>query len=228
LHGNCGTGEVFSRLLPHLPPAQYILPDLPWHSPHERWAPFMDSPDVAAGYCLHIMDILGIHRFDMAGHSLGGMIGLTLALEHPDRIASLALLDSFVTLRERPRELCHMTAFDPSNQDHESAIRRQMSNPMVKWHTTFDVAPRVRAVRCPVLELQGESMPGTDAIYETWLRQHRAGYPPTWAIRRIMGGAHFFLVEQPEHTAKALREFWEGNPESTYHSSLITYHLSLK
>ena len=103
-----------------------------------------------------------------------------------------------------------MTAFDPSRLDDEAAIQQHTNCPRVKWHTTFDVTSRICDVRCPVLELQGESMPGTDALFETWLQQYRVGYPPAWTVQRIMGGAHYFLVEQPQRTAEALSLFWKA------------------
>jgi pimeloyl-ACP methyl ester carboxylesterase len=41
-----------------------------------------------------LMDRLGIDRADVAGNSRGGRIAIDLALEHPDRVRSLILIDS--------------------------------------------------------------------------------------------------------------------------------------
>ena len=40
---------------------------------------------------LQLMDHLGIARADLVGHSTGGAIGQTLAIDHPDRIGRLVL-----------------------------------------------------------------------------------------------------------------------------------------
>lgn len=64
--------------------------DLPGHG----GAPAYPAPSVAelAGRLLTTLDELGIQRFGYAGCSVGGAIGLELALRHPHRLASLALV----------------------------------------------------------------------------------------------------------------------------------------
>jgi pimeloyl-ACP methyl ester carboxylesterase len=41
-----------------------------------------------------VLDWLGVGRCDLLGHSMGGMIALRFALAHPDRVASLVLMDT--------------------------------------------------------------------------------------------------------------------------------------
>ena len=40
------------------------------------------------------LDALGITRCDLLGHSMGGMVVLRFALRHPERVASLLLMDT--------------------------------------------------------------------------------------------------------------------------------------
>ena len=42
------------------------------------------------------MDALGLERFHLVVHDIGGPIGFELAAERPDRIASLTVLDTLV------------------------------------------------------------------------------------------------------------------------------------
>jgi pimeloyl-ACP methyl ester carboxylesterase len=51
--------------------------------------------DLAAHH-LALMDRLGIERFAMLGLSLGGMWGAELAMQMPDRVTALALLDTYL------------------------------------------------------------------------------------------------------------------------------------
>jgi aminoacrylate hydrolase len=48
-----------------------------------------------AGDALAIVDALGIERFHVAGHSMGGVIAQALALSVPERVKSLAFLCTF-------------------------------------------------------------------------------------------------------------------------------------
>ena len=49
------------------------------------------SVEQMADDVLRLMDRLGIERAHLAGHSTGGAIGQVIALEHPERLASLVL-----------------------------------------------------------------------------------------------------------------------------------------
>jgi 2-succinyl-6-hydroxy-2,4-cyclohexadiene-1-carboxylate synthase len=40
------------------------------------------------------VDALGLARFDLLGHSMGGMVVQRFALQHPERVASLVLMDT--------------------------------------------------------------------------------------------------------------------------------------
>jgi pimeloyl-ACP methyl ester carboxylesterase len=43
---------------------------------------------------LGFLDALDVERCDLLGHSMGGMVALRFGLEHPDRVASLVLMDT--------------------------------------------------------------------------------------------------------------------------------------
>jgi haloacetate dehalogenase len=47
---------------------------------------------------VHVMDALGFASFGVAGHDRGGRVAHRLALDHPDRVEKLALLDILPTL----------------------------------------------------------------------------------------------------------------------------------
>ncbi len=69
--------------------------DLPGHggSPAELIGPGATVGDLA-GLVLALADSLGVERFAYAGVSLGGAVGLHLAVHHPERVSSLAVICS--------------------------------------------------------------------------------------------------------------------------------------
>jgi len=52
------------------------------------------SLEMMAGDLAALLDALGIERVHLCGVSMGGMISQTMAIDHPDRVASLALVNT--------------------------------------------------------------------------------------------------------------------------------------
>lgn len=58
------------------------------------------GPPTVAGLAQHVLALLstlGSSRADIVGHDLGGLVGVELALTHPDKVASLAVVASPMT-----------------------------------------------------------------------------------------------------------------------------------
>jgi pimeloyl-ACP methyl ester carboxylesterase len=53
---------------------------------------FRFGADVLAQLVLSLLDVLGIERAHLIGHSMGGGIGLQLAVHHPDRLRRVVLV----------------------------------------------------------------------------------------------------------------------------------------
>jgi 3-oxoadipate enol-lactonase/4-carboxymuconolactone decarboxylase len=85
------TWHMWDRQVPELAKQWRIFRfDLPGHG----GAPAYPAGSVAdlAGRLLATLEGLGVQRFGYAGCALGGAIGIELALRHPERLASLALI----------------------------------------------------------------------------------------------------------------------------------------
>ncbi|MFI1360526.1 4-carboxymuconolactone decarboxylase [Streptomyces sp. NPDC020898] len=85
------TWHMWDRQIPELVKQWRIFRfDLPGHG----GAPAHPAGSVAdlAGRLLATLDAVGVQRFGYAGCALGGAIGAELALRHPERLASLALI----------------------------------------------------------------------------------------------------------------------------------------
>lgn len=93
LHGLGGSKVTWFPILGRLAERfRVIAPDLPGHGESEK--PRTDyTPRFYARVARHLLDEVGIEQAIVVGNSLGGRVGLELALRSPNRVASLVLLD---------------------------------------------------------------------------------------------------------------------------------------
>lgn len=85
------TWHMWDRQIPELTRHWRVLRfDLPGHGGAPAY-PASGAADLAARL-LATVDALGVDRFGYAGCSLGGAVGAQLALDHPQRVSSLALV----------------------------------------------------------------------------------------------------------------------------------------
>ncbi|MGD9891172.1 MAG: alpha/beta fold hydrolase [Dehalococcoidia bacterium] len=98
LHGYPQTHVLWHRVAPHL--AKHftvVVPDLrgygastkpPGDTDHAAYSKRVMALDQVA-----VMEQLGFPRFAVAGHDRGGRVAYRMALDHPDRVIRLAVLD---------------------------------------------------------------------------------------------------------------------------------------
>lgn len=92
-HG-AGTATGFDALLPLADRARLIAP----HHPGFGASADDTSIDSFQDYVLHYLDLfdaLGLEEVSLAGHSMGGLIASTLAIEQPQRVRKLLLAAPF-------------------------------------------------------------------------------------------------------------------------------------
>jgi pimeloyl-ACP methyl ester carboxylesterase len=96
LHGFAANKEVWLEtaklLTPHF---HVIIPDLPGWGESSREPDASYNVDAQAARLDAFVQTLGLQRFVLVGHSLGGAIAGVYATEHPEHVAELALVDSF-------------------------------------------------------------------------------------------------------------------------------------
>lgn len=94
LHGFGANKTHWVRFVPLLPDSLPVLAlDLPGHgeSTFDPAATY-DVPALVDGVAA-ALEALGVGRFHLAGNSLGGLVATRLALDHPERVVTLFLLD---------------------------------------------------------------------------------------------------------------------------------------
>jgi pimeloyl-ACP methyl ester carboxylesterase len=101
LHGITDSWFSFSRVLPELSPEYRVyVPDLRGHGDSDRPDEGYTPRDMAADV-LGFMDVLGIARATLVGHSMGTFVAQQAALLAPARVAGLVLIGSATTARNQ-------------------------------------------------------------------------------------------------------------------------------
>ncbi|MFN0282994.1 MAG: alpha/beta fold hydrolase [Kineosporiaceae bacterium] len=99
LHGHPRTSATWHRVAPRLVEQglTVICADLPGYGRSGKPEPTPDhaahSKRMGARRLLSAMTELGHHRFAVVGHDRGSYYALRMALDHPDRVSRVALLD---------------------------------------------------------------------------------------------------------------------------------------
>jgi len=222
LHGAGGRYAHWPPHLRRLPDTTVYAPDLPGHG-NSQGAP---RPSIAAyaADVLALVDALGLERAVVGGHSMGGAIALTLALDHPDRLAGLLLVASGGRLRVSPDilgglqtnfeatvDLIVERAFGPhAPPDLIRLGRRQLLKcPPAVIHAdyaacdAFDVLPRLSEIHTPTLVLVGTADQMTPGKYA----RHLAENIPGAQLALVEGAGHMVALEAPQKVA-ALVDDW--------------------
>ncbi|MGZ0199198.1 3-oxoadipate enol-lactonase [Streptomyces sp. RM1] len=177
---------------------------------------------------LALADTLGIERFAYAGVSLGGAVGLHLAVHHPDRLSSLAVICSSA----------HFNGAKPW-EERAALARRQGLADLAKgadarWFTpgftvpglvrdhreadpeayaaccdalaAFDLRDRLPEITVPLLAIAGREDPATPPAHLREIADAVAGA----ALVEIPGASHLAPAERPEAVLTALRAHFSG------------------
>jgi pimeloyl-ACP methyl ester carboxylesterase len=227
VHGAGGTHLHWPESLRELPGRRVLVVDLPGHGqappPGERTIP---------GYAralLGLLDALAIPRAVVAGHSMGGAIALTLAIEAPDRVAGLLLVGTGARLRVAPAileasgdparsaELAGTMAaasFGPgASPDLRAAYAREVAaQPAGILHgdftacDAFDAMDRLDRVRAPTFVVVGSEDRFTPPKYAAFLRERLPGK----GILVVPGAGHMVALEAPAEVVGAAASLLEA------------------
>ncbi|GGJ45577.1 3-oxoadipate enol-lactonase [Streptomyces brasiliensis] len=181
-----------------------------------------------ADLVLALADSLGIERFAYAGVSLGGAVGLHLAVHHPERLESLAVLCSSAHFNgEKPwRERAERVRREGMERLVESADARWFTAGftvprLVQDHreadpgayaaccdalAAFDLRDRLADIAVRTLLVAGRQDPATPPAH---LREIADAVPGA-ALVEIPGASHLAPAQCPEAVLTALRTHLDG------------------
>ena len=225
IHGAGGRHTDWPPHIRRLPGTNVYALDLPAHgksSGSGRHTIIAYASDVLA-----FMDELGLQRPVIGGHSMGGAIAQTIALNHPDRLAALLLLATGARLRvrsdimagmsddsERVVDLLIKLAYRHDTPQQQLRLGRKILlqvDPQVMQGdytacNAFDVISRLAEIRVSTLIINGTADQLTPDNYARYLDDHI----PNSQLALLEGGSHMIAIEAPDEVA-SLVDNWLGN-----------------
>lgn len=198
-----------------------------------------DAPDAAYSLdqlgndAIGLLDVLGIEVVHWVGLSMGGMIGQNLALNHANRLRSLALCDTAAALPDDAQPIWQ----DRIHRAREGGMEALVNETMERWFTPaylsknpleverirkqFLATPvagyigcgeairglnyleRLSGIRIPTLIIVGEDDPGTPVSASQAMHERIPGS----RLVILPSAAHLSNVEQSQAFNNALMEF---------------------
>jgi len=198
------------------------------------------SLDDLGGDVLALLDDLGIERAHFAGLSLGGMVGMWLGINAPERVDRLALLCTSAMLAndhdwaERARlvraggteavaDAVGARWFTPEFWEREPELASRMKQMIVDTPADgyagccdaiaqMDFLPELESIDAPTLVIAGADDPATPPRHA----ERMAELIPGARLEVVDRAAHLANVERPEAvTPLMLEHLLAGRPEAT-------------
>jgi pimeloyl-ACP methyl ester carboxylesterase len=242
LHGLGSTGADWSRLAPRLAPSHRVLvPDIRGHGRSEKPAGAYGVPlfarDIAA-----LCDSMQLKALHVVGLSMGGMIAFQLAVERPDLVGSLTIVNSGPDMRPRglkmrlalwmrlliirllgPRALAErlgkilFPSPDQAELKREAVERLGANDRDVYFRATrgligWSVADRLGEISCPVLVVASEHDYTPVSIKRAYAAKIKGA-----RVEVLQGSRHFAPADAPDALYAVVSQFLQqvvGGPRA--------------
>lgn len=225
---------LWDRVAPELSTTHRVIRwDLPGHGGS---SPALIGPGATvadlAELVLRLADALGVERFGYAGVSIGGAVGMHLAVHHPERITSLAAICSSARFgepdgwRERAAlvraegtgplvETANSRWFTPGFSDPGLLADQRAADPgayaaCCDALAGFDLRAELPRIAVPTLLVAGREDPATPPAH---LREISDAVPGA-TLTELAGASHLAPAERPGAVLAALRGHLDGEPRS--------------
>ena len=160
----------------------------------------------------------------IAGHSLGGAIALSMALEHSSALSGLILISTGARIRVHPSLLESARATPQKARDQlvrmgftqnaattlsQTVLNEQTALPSNMLYRDliacngFDCMTRLHEITLPTLIICGADDSATPVKYSQYLHDHITGS----TLHIIPDAGHYIIREQPEAVNQAIREW---------------------
>lgn len=192
IHGSGGSSQVWQAQVDYFGPSRAFAIDLPGHGERaDTLAPEVSVLDYARVVHEIIFQELHLTQPIIGGHSLGGAVVLTMALEYAAELRGLILIGTGARLRVLPSIL--------------EEARREGVVPYRDWAAcnAFDIMDRLSEIHRPTLIICGADDRLTPVKYSQYMHDRIEGS----TLRIIPNAGHSVMQEQPEQVNLAIAEW---------------------
>lgn len=222
VHGAGGSRLHWPAELRRCPDATVYTLDLPGHGRSE--GPGYETIGAYAKAVVGFLRAVNVKRAIIVGHSMGGAIAQTLALDFPGYVTGLVLVGSGARLRVTPTilegirddfeetaELITRLAWARDTDPALTNLGRQgllETDPEVLLGdfvacNCFDVIERLDEIKVPALVMGGTADQLTPSRYAYFLARHI----PDGRCVTVEGAGHMVMLERPREVVRKVRDF---------------------
>lgn len=226
LHYFDGSGRSWDEVTARLPDVRCIAPDLRGFgdsdAPIGTYSVDENADDIAV-----LIEVLGIERWTLVGHSMGGKIALALAARRPAGLQKLVLLapspptpepipdqerkrllDGYGDRQAAEQTFRAITSLPLSPQLHNRVLEDNLRSSREAWRAWLesgsreDISARMSRIEVPVMVLGGECDGGIPpALLQRAVVERIGGAQ----LRVVAGAGHLLPLEAPHEVAQACR-----------------------
>lgn len=228
IHGLGAGAAVWSDLKPYLDDAfRVYLYEIHGHGRTRPLSdPSLHNEVVALGRWLDERDI--VHP-DIVGHGFGGLIALHYALERPQRVRSVTVIDADprrLVDEELKRSIAGSLLQDydrfvasryvgislverVNEMAVDMALRTDRASLVGLLLSTFDgnPAPLLGALEAPLLVIGSEAFMPEEAAEQEYLAAYGYQSVPSLSVRRIADTGHYLMLENPKLLAATVLDW---------------------
>jgi pimeloyl-ACP methyl ester carboxylesterase len=212
VHGINGSSDYwYPSAIPRLADERHVVAvDLPGNGFSGQLGGY--GLDVWADFLPAFMDVLGMERADLLGHSMGGQVAIGAVVRHPERFRKLVLIDSSgLPELVRPVWLASIKMLTDSSMRQvrlyptfiRVGLRARAAGPSLQMVRSRSIRRELKLVTKPTLIIWGSRDRVVPLEHGAFMAKHISGA----RLVIIRGAGHMPFYERPEECCATILGF---------------------
>jgi pimeloyl-ACP methyl ester carboxylesterase len=215
LHGGLGKLEDMGNQIQALAATRFVI------APDSRGHGRSSDSDAPLSYALmaddmvKVLDALGIGRVDLVGWSDGGIIGLEIAMRHPERIGRMVVISANYDVDGLAHKPATVTDIPPVPDFYKRIAADPAHWPVFyrKVATMWGSQPKFTFAELAIIQAPTLVMAGDHDLIKRDHTDRLAKAIPRAEEVIIPGGTHFAVLEKPNVVDPYILRFLDAAPQ---------------